>query len=284
MFETFLEAFVYYGACTIGIVMLVSFISLTFGGSFAGELLVIVSGLGLCAFLDLSLAEIVSFCLISNLVFFLWRRLRNHRGFVGEWRDEIGCYLLNIKATDEEFFVETNLFNDNDFDIELSKRSIKLISSTESCLIKKRFFNKLELTLGSKSLILHREDCQRAASRVPNIVTAKQLALLGVTLEVIVAIVQKIMQGESNHYLFLEVLLNKMIMYATYGFGYIFSLCFFTILSDLTYNIADFVISISPSVTLLAIFITITLIIVVYGLAFIPGIFIGIKALLDEIA
>lgn len=282
MLERFLDAFIYYSALSIGIVVLISAISIVFGGRFAGVLFVIISGMALLAFLDFSLYGIVCLCLIINILLFLLRRLCNNSSYTGEWRDKSGCYLLNIKETDEEIFVETNFLND--FDIKLSKRSINLNSATKSCIIKKNFSNKLKLTLGSKTLIMHRIDCHKVDNGAPAIVTAKQQALLGLVLGVSFAAVQAIIQVESNHLLFFEALLGDMVTYAIYGFGYVFSLTFFVFLSELMYNITDTVISISPSVKLLTIFIAITLIFVVLGLAFIPGIYIGIKAILDEIA
>lgn len=282
MLELFLDAIIYYSVPSIFIVVLISIIAKVLGGQFAGELFVIVSGMVLFALLDLSLYGIVCSCLIINILLFLWRRFGDNRYYIGEWRDTSGRYLLNIKETDEEVFVETNLLND--FDVELSKRSIKLISAVESCIIKKRLSNKLELTLGSKTLIMRKVNCHRAVKGDATIVTAKQQALLGLVLGVSFAAVQTIIQVEGNHFLFFEALLDSMVKYAIYGFGYVFSLNFFVFLSEVIYNVTDYVISMSSSVNLLTIFIVITLIFVVLGVAFIPGIYIGINAILDEIA
>lgn len=187
---------------------------------------------------------------------------------------------MNIEENDENIFIETNLLSN--FDIELEKRSIKLVSATGSCIIKKHMSNKLELMLDTTQLTMHKVDIRKTTKRASSVVKAKQQALLGLVLGAIFAIVYTAFQVETNNLLFLEALLNNIITYSIYGFGYIFSLNFFIFLSEIIYNITNSVISVSPSVSLLSILITITLIFTIIGLAFIPGIYIGIKAIFDE--
>lgn len=280
MLTPFFDSIIYYCVSLIGIIMISVVISMLFGGQFAGELFIIIFGMALLAFLDFSLYEIIFFCLIINVVLFLARYFFVNRGYAGQWRDKSGRYILNIEENDENIFIETNLLSN--FDIELAKRSIKLVSATGSCIIKKHMSNKLKLMLDKTQLTMHKVDIRRTAKRASSVVKAKQQALLGLVLGAIFAIVYTAFQVETNNLLFFEALLNNIVTYSIYGFGYIFSLNFFIFLSEIIYNITDSVISMSSSVSLLSILITITLIFTIIGLAFIPGIYIGIKAILDE--
>lgn len=71
MLTPFFDSIIYYCVSLIGIIMISVVISLFFGGQFAGELFIIIFGMALLAFLDLSIYKIIFFCLIINVVLFL---------------------------------------------------------------------------------------------------------------------------------------------------------------------------------------------------------------------
>ena len=115
------------------------------------------------------------------------------------------------------------------------------------------------------------------------IITARQIALFGIVLGVICAVILTMIEGEVSYLLLFEDLLAKMVEYAIYGFGYAFCLNYLIVFSEIISNICDSVFSIAPRISLLSILIAIVLAGAVINLAFIPGIFIGTKAILDEL-
>ena len=281
MIERFFEAFVYYGALFVVIIGIISIISLLIGGPFAAEIFIILSGLALFEFLELSLYEIVWFCIIINLVLFYVKKFFFNTSYVGEWCDESGYYIINIKESNDKIFIETNLFDN--FEIEILRNSIRLKSSSNTCIIKKCMNNKLKIILGEQTIIMNRAGQHTIPKKDVTGLTARQIALLGIVLGVIFAVVHAMMEDETNYLLLFESLLANILEYAIYGFGYVFCFSYFVVLAEVIPNIFESVFSITTNVSLLSILIAITLAVAVIGLAFIPGMFIGIKAILDEL-
>lgn len=281
MIETLPENIIYYGAALVATFGIIAGLSVFLGGSFAGDMFIIILGMILFEFLDSSLYDIVIVCILANLVLRFSSHLIRGKKYSGRWHALQGDYRLNITETAEEIAIETNFFYN--FTIEMKKNSIDLISGKDICTIKKHGRDCLEIKTGKTKILMKKQEIPSCKGFM-GIITARQQAVLGITLGAVFAVVYTWTSSDLNEVWLLEDLLSHIVRFSFYGFGYIFLLNFFEVLQGIIFETIGSVISCAVSVPLLTLFIALVIILFFVHLAFIPGMFMGIKLILDECA
>ena len=290
MLNTILETVLYYGVAAIFTTILILVVSLFLGGS--GEIIAVVSCIVLVTIFEFSIYEILIFSIILNIMWVVTKQIFNNRKYNGEWHDKNNKYILIIEELENQLIVKANFIND--FSVQIKNKNIVLTSSDAFCTIKKGLGNCLHLIIDKNKIknkiILNQKKIQMYKGFM-GIISARQQALLGIILGVIFGIADTLIpinigiwgvHEDLNFILLVEKLLANIMLYSLYLFGLVFIFNFIGILSGAIEQSIDSIISLSSSIPIFTFILAILVGLFIIGVSIIPGIFIGVKLVLDE--